>query len=181
MEPITIFFYMRQKSFPFMYKQRGPEKYSEALVDEWAALYGSGKSYRQIATVYEVPYPTVFWHLHTKRGLGDGRRPGRKKTYEGLSKSEVTRQWQLKKNYDITLAQREEMEVDQDGKCAICGNAAKGGKTSSASLHVDHDHVTGQVRALLCNDCNTGIGKFRDDPALLYAAADYIRIHRESV
>jgi hypothetical protein len=46
------------------------------------------------------------------------------------------------------------------------------------SLHVDHDHVTGAVRALLCFDCNAGVGKFRDDPTLLRTAGRYVLEHR---
>jgi hypothetical protein len=179
MEPVAIFFSMRQTSFPFMRKQRGPEKYAEEMVDEWEAMYHEGKSYRQIAAFADVPYPTVFWHLHTKRGLGDGRRSGRKKQYVGLSDGEVTRQWQLKKNYDLSLEQRDVMERAQGGVCAICGQPPKGGKTSNARLNVDHDHATKKVRALLCSDCNHGIGKLKDDPSLMYKAADYIRRHRE--
>jgi hypothetical protein len=45
-------------------------------------------------------------------------------------------------------------------------------------LHVDHDHITGRVRALLCSGCNTGIGHLQDDPDVLRRAADYIEQHR---
>lgn len=161
-------------TFSFMHKQRGPEKYTDELVDQWAALYGEGKSYRVIATAFEVPYPTVFWHLHTKRGLGDGRPTGRKKTYVGMSAYDVVRQRNLRK-YDLSLEQREDMELAQDGKCAICGDLPKGGKTSSSSLHVDHDHKTGKVRGLLCNNCNHAIGKLHDSPFLMEKAAAYLR------
>ena len=58
----------------------------------------------------------------------------------------------------------------QGGLCAICQTAP--------AVHVDHDHETGAVRALLCFNCNGGLGQFRDDPALLQAAADYVERHR---
>ena len=61
---------------------------------------------------------------------------------------------------------------EQDNRCAICG------KPAAESLHgrlaVDHIHETGQNRGLLCDSCNNGLGRFRDNPALLRAAADYI-------
>ena len=51
-------------------------------------------------------------------------------------------------------------------ECVICGMEAK--------LVVDHDHVTGKIRGMLCNHCNRGLGHFRDDPALLEFAAQYL-------
>ncbi len=63
----------------------------------------------------------------------------------------------------------------QKGLCAICGKPETlvvRGKVRR--LAVDHDHLTGRVRRLLCLGCNTGIGKFQHDPALLRAAADYL-------
>jgi hypothetical protein len=42
-------------------------------------------------------------------------------------------------------------------------------------LAVDHDHETKHVRGLLCANCNTALGKFHDNPDLLYRAADYLR------
>jgi hypothetical protein len=67
-------------------------------------------------------------------------------------------------------------------ECTICGERDK--------LVVDHDHVTSEIRGMLCDRCNRGLGHFRDDPDLLeYAriyllaaknkqeAADYVKIH----
>ena len=51
-------------------------------------------------------------------------------------------------------------------ECVICG--------SEGALVVDHDHVTGKVRGMLCNHCNRGLGPFRDSPMLLEFAAQYL-------
>ena len=58
--------------------------------------------------------------------------------------------------------------------CKICGckDGEAGGR--HGVLHIDHCHTTGRVRGMLCDRCNTGLGKFRDDPALLRKAADYL-------
>jgi hypothetical protein len=59
----------------------------------------------------------------------------------------------------------------QGGVCAIC--------RAAPAAHVDHDHATGEVRALLCFNCNGGLGQFRDDPFLLHVAAFYVEHHHE--
>lgn len=51
-------------------------------------------------------------------------------------------------------------------KCQICG--------SEKNLVIDHSHQSGRIRGMLCNSCNKGLGFFRDNPALLERASDYI-------
>lgn len=57
--------------------------------------------------------------------------------------------------------------------CRQCSNSK--GCHVKGSLSVDHDHETGEVRGLLCNLCNTGLGKFKEDPSLLTKAASYLK------
>jgi hypothetical protein len=65
------------------------------------------------------------------------------------------------------------MRDEQHGACAICE------RPFTKTPHVDHDHATGAVRALLCDGCNVGLGRFQDDPERMEAAAAYIRSHRQ--
>ncbi|WP_406418459.1 endonuclease VII domain-containing protein [Streptomyces sp. NBC_01614] len=61
----------------------------------------------------------------------------------------------------------------QGGACAIC----RGRNKSGHQLHVDHDHTTGRVRALLCQQCNAMLGHARDDIETLRAAIAYLERH----
>ncbi len=54
--------------------------------------------------------------------------------------------------------------------CFICGDVL----AESKGVHVDHDHRTNEIRGLLCQGCNKGLGMFRDDPMLLIRAANYL-------
>jgi hypothetical protein len=73
------------------------------------------------------------------------------------------------RKYGLTIEQYEQMLEEQNKRCRICA------KEFRSEPHIDHDHATGAVRALLCSECNTGLGLFRDDPELLLAAANYVR------
>lgn len=87
------------------------------------------------------------------------------------------RDYNLRKLYGITAKQYDEMLAEQGGLCYLCEQPPTG-KHNGAVLHTDHDHETGVVRRLICYGCNTGLGKFHDDPALLRRAAAYIEEFR---
>ena len=73
--------------------------------------------------------------------------------------------------YGLSAEQQMEMEASQDRKCAIC----KGDfGTGIHYCHVDHCHVTGKVRGLLCPKCNRGLGQFKDNIESLKAAICYL-------
>lgn len=81
----------------------------------------------------------------------------------------------LEQSFGISLAEYGEMLVAQNGVCAICKQPEthmRNGKVKA--LAVDHDHKTGAIRGLLCFDCNTGIGKLKDDPEVMRSAIQYL-------
>jgi hypothetical protein len=78
----------------------------------------------------------------------------------------------LKRNYGLTLDAYAAMLSTQGGVCAICRSADPG---CHPNFHVDHDHATGAIRALLCFECNRGLGAFKDSPSTLENAAAYLR------
>jgi len=75
------------------------------------------------------------------------------------------------KQYGMSITDFDDMVAKQDGKCGVCSGELRFGTGGCA---VDHDHETKVVRGLLCRLCNIGIGHFRDDPALLSRAIDYL-------
>jgi len=83
---------------------------------------------------------------------------------------------QLKSLYGITQADYDRLLALQYGRCAICGTTKPG---TRGTWRVDHDHETGQVRGLLCDRCNLGIGYMQDDPDILIAAARYVMKGRQ--
>jgi len=76
----------------------------------------------------------------------------------------------LKRKYGITIEQYDELLAGQGGGCAICGREPR----PDISLHLDHDHESGQLRGILCFRCNNALGDFDDDLGLLRAAIRYL-------
>lgn len=80
----------------------------------------------------------------------------------------------LRKMYNISLEQYETMMLDPH--CRICGSEgfviSKNGK---AKLAIDHDHLTGKVRGLLCHNCNRALGLLKDDINILQRAIEYLK------
>lgn len=85
----------------------------------------------------------------------------------------ITKNNNLKSTYGITLKEYQEMSLKQNDLCYICQEKEKTGH----SLSVDHDHLTGKNRKLLCKRCNLGLGYFRDNKSILTKAISYIEEH----
>lgn len=89
----------------------------------------------------------------------------------------------IQRTYGLAPDELQGLMDAQGGKCAICGYVPPPRDESvplprgraSTGLHVDHCHTNGHVRGLLCGSCNTGLGLFRDNPAVLAAAIEYLK------
>jgi hypothetical protein len=91
------------------------------------------------------------------------------------------RKHHLKVNYGMSPEETLELLDRQNGRCAICMKhiefSGRGGAV------VDHDHVTGEVRGVLCSRCNSGVGLFEEDCRAMSRAIDYLshRMHRKVI
>lgn len=88
-----------------------------------------------------------------------------------LKKQKKHRRREILRQYKITEIDYAIMLVKQNGLCAICGEPPKKDKM----LSVDHCHLTGKVRGLLCNRCNFILGLAHDQPSILQASLLYLK------
>lgn len=79
----------------------------------------------------------------------------------------------LRRRYNITLAKFKQLILKQNFKCAICSVDQS---ELDTRLSVDHCHVTGAVRGLLCKQCNSGLGSFKDSVLVIKKAIDYLEV-----
>jgi hypothetical protein len=80
----------------------------------------------------------------------------------------------LLRKYGVTLEQYNLLRAQQGFCCAICNDHED---SVGKKMFVDHDHVTGKIRKLLCTKCNVGIGMLKDNPDIMERAAKYLRDH----
>ena len=84
----------------------------------------------------------------------------------------ASRKHSLKHKYSMTMEQFEELFDAQGGVCAICG---KPELVTGRTLAVDHDHISGHVRGLLCSRCNLVLGLIGDSTEILSASIQYLK------
>jgi len=107
------------------------------------------------------------------RRANDKKRMARPEVYA----KEKERCWRKYGILNFTYEDYLQMLEDQGGKCAICGCGIKlKGKKKSDVAQVDHNHETGEVRALLCHNCNKMIG-CGGKPSILRIGAEYLEKH----
>jgi len=123
-----------------------------------------------------------YWHRpeikernHARHRTTEYRAMGRKKWKERSPERKEKYRWSyIMRNYGLEKEDFESMLEGQQNKCAICEFEFHD-ESKSTRPHIDHCHDSGDVRGLLCNNCNTGLGQFKDDPALLSSAIEYLQ------
>lgn len=91
----------------------------------------------------------------------------------------MSRAYNLRTKYGMTSENYEQMVEDQNGVCAICGKPETKKQCGKPQLLVvDHDHVTGKVRGLLCWHCNAKLGHLEDIDFVLKARF-YLALHTD--
>lgn len=131
--------------------------------------FGKDKNRRDGLNFYcrECVAKSAAQYLKTEKGKKANRRSKRKyrKTEKGKKaikryeegKGKLTQQRnRLRRDFGITLRQYDEMFENQNGVCAVCSNISVNER--GYRLAVDHDHETGKIRGLLCNQCNLKLG-----------------------
>jgi len=125
------------------------------------------------------------WGAKNKERLNEARRKRlktdpkyaekqREKDRERYANNPLSRRnTSIKTKYGITLDTYNSMYESQNGKCAICEGSFESG--SRRGLVIDHCHTEGNVRRLLCRQCNTGLGQFKDSVSLLEKAIKYLK------
>ena len=98
-----------------------------------------------------------------KHGLSQQRETAEYKRYQ--------RECYDRSKYGLEPDKKTAMLAEQGGCCAICGYQFG---QEVGDMHVDHDHLNGEVRGLLCDLCNRGLGYFKDNPNRLTAASFYL-------
>lgn len=122
----------------------------------------------------EQVFPTSEFFKRTKSSL-DGLQNSCKACVSANARKEsnvrTSRNTYLKRVYGITLEEYEARLAAQGGVCMICRATPE---SHDRIFNVDHDHGTGEVRGILCWNCNTGLGKFGENAETFLAGALYL-------
>lgn len=92
------------------------------------------------------------------------------------ARQETARAARIKRGYGLTREELLALEARQNGVCAICRRPTNYRRKDGSPGHlaIDHDHATGQVRGLLCDQCNRLVGQLEKDMIRAVAAMNYI-------
>ncbi len=107
--------------------------------------------------------------------INEKRTENRKAYYKSDVGVISSRRAHLKRSFNITLEEYDELLDKQNQVCGICGSNETDKR--NMFLSVDHNHDTNKIRGLLCNTCNRALGLFKDDKNNLLNAIKYLENH----
>lgn len=134
----------------------GRQEYRRANKDRFHAY---AKEYRMVHKDKVSKYNATYRAAHQDELNESNRERAQEKQY-------------YLKRYGMTVDDYDEMLEAQGGVCAVCGRT-----NGSKRLAVDHNHETGEVRALLCDVCNHTLGKVHEDIEWLMRMVKYLEEH----
>jgi hypothetical protein len=109
-------------------------------------------------------------YLASTKGRSAVKRYAQSPRGKRLRRTANRKSW-LKCAYNLTPELYDAMFKKQHGQCAICHQPER---HKDWPLSVDHCHKSGRIRGLVCDRCNTGLGRFNDNPKLLLRAVAYL-------
>jgi hypothetical protein len=125
-------------------------------------------------------YPSTFDFFYRRKTTKDGLDSWCKKCKQ-MYDAERNQKKRLYK-YNLTSKEYENILRNQNNKCAICGvdfdylrRIKKDSVPKTSKPRIDHNHRTGEVRGLLCSDCNIMLGCFKDNPLIIINAIKYLK------
>ena len=149
--------------------------------------FSEGETIKEIANDLNVTYNAIRQHIYPEEAkerrkkyydenpeyFKEYRKQNWIKNKEAMKETNRVIQYRLK--YGITVEEYEILYDKQNGVCAICGQVeSRIIRGTLCKLSVDHDHETGKVRGLLCQNCNNMLGHAKDNPEILQKAVKYL-------
>ena len=120
-------------------------------------------------------YPEVVFDFYIGPGGANLRISACKTCKKANKKNRYSKECSYLNKYNLSLKDAELIWASQEGRCAICAETISNpSQGDSTKTHVDHDHKTNTIRGLLCSDCNSGLGFFKDDKLRLQEAIRYL-------
>jgi hypothetical protein len=88
--------------------------------------------------------------------------------------ADAIRAKRFEEKYGMTFAQRDAMYAEQEGNCKVCGTHMTWDHRKANTVHVDHCHTSGEVKGLLCSNCNTASGLLGENPEITAKLTAYL-------
>lgn len=162
----THYFRIRRYNSPKL-----PQTKREKLITEEKSYCGKCKEIKSLSEFYKnKSHPLGISHYCITCS-----KQSQQEKYKKYGRSKILRNNEYQKKYNITTEKYEEMLKNQNFCCAICNK-----KPNKKLLCVDHNHSTNNVRGLLCDKCNRGIGLLQDNVNVLANAIKYLLQHTSS-